>query len=263
MATDHRHAFSGPGPWVSAEGVGYAVGGTHLVRDISLGLDPGSVVALVGPNGAGKSTFLALVSGDLEATTGAITVGGRAPRDWRAADIARHRAVMSQRQEASFAFTVEELVTMGRIPQRASDRDAEIVERSMADGDVLHLRQRETTTLSGGELARAGFARALAQTTELVLLDEPTAALDLRHQERVMQVSGELAREGHCVVVVLHDLNLAARHADRVAMFSRGALVADGAPVDVLTAERIEEVYGQPVQLLEHPVTGGPLVVPV
>ncbi|RMI43432.1 heme ABC transporter ATP-binding protein [Streptomyces triticirhizae] len=251
------------GPWVVAEGVGFSVNGATLLRDVDLTLGPGSVVALVGPNGAGKSTLLGLVAGDHAPTAGRLLVGGLPPTAWRANALARNRSVMAQQHTAAFAFSVRELVTMGRIPHPPSPDDPGIVERALADADVAGLAERDTTTLSGGELARTAFARALAQTTPLVLLDEPTAALDLRHQEAVMRVATERAAEGACVVVVLHDLNLAARYADRVAMFADGRLVADGTPDEVLTEERIAEVYGQTVRVLRHPVSDQPLVVPV
>ena len=126
-----------------------------------------------------------------------------------------------------------------------------------------HLEGRDVTTLSGGELARTVFARTLAQQAGIVLLDEPTAPLDLRHQEGLLRRARTLADEGRCVLVVLHDLSLAARWCDRVAVFSAGELTALGAPDEVLTAARIEEVYGQEVVVIPHPATGRPLVVPV
>ena len=250
-------------PWVVAEGVGFTVGGATLLRDVDLALGPCAVVALVGPNGAGKSTLLGLIAGDHAPTTGRLLVGGRPPVAWKATALARERSVMAQQHTAAFAFSVRELVAMGRIPHPPSPDDPAIVARALADADVGWLAERDTTTLSGGELARTAFARTLAQTTPLVLLDEPTAALDLRHQEAVMRTASTLAAHGACVLVVLHDLNLAARYADRVAMFADGRLVADGTPDEVLTEERIAEVYGQTVRVLRHPVSDQPLVVPV
>ncbi|MFE5338718.1 heme ABC transporter ATP-binding protein [Isoptericola sp. NPDC056578] len=250
-------------PVVQAQGVGFRVGEHTLLDDVSLELHGGSVVALVGPNGAGKSTMLGLVSGDRTPTSGRLLVAGRAPQDWRAADLARERSVMVQQHDVRFSFSVREIVAMGRIPHRASDRDEPVVDAALTDADLEPLAGRDATTLSGGELARTVFARVLAQETPLVLLDEPTAALDLRHQEAVMRTSRRLADAGACVVVVLHDLTLAARYADRVAVFHGGRLVADGDPRAVITEERVAEVYGQKVCVLDHPVSGLPLVVPV
>ncbi|WP_167132070.1 heme ABC transporter ATP-binding protein [Paramicrobacterium chengjingii] len=261
-ATATDASFRPGAPWVTAHGVGYSIGASTLLHDVSLALEPGSLVALVGPNGAGKSTLLNLISGDLLPTEGELEVGDRAPRAWRAKDIARRRSVMGQQHEATFAFTVDELVAMGRIPHEASDDDELITAGSMRSAEVDHLADRDTMTLSGGELSRTVFARVLAQTAKLVLLDEPTAALDLKHQESVIRTAARLADDGCCVLVVLHDLNLAARYASRVAMFSRGTLVADGPPDDVLTSERIEAVYGQRVVVMRHPHTARPLIVP-
>lgn len=255
--------FDDTQPWVHAREVGYRIGEHHLLRRADLDLRPGSVVALVGPNGAGKSTLLGLIAGDLVPTSGTLLVGGRSPEEWKAADLARHRSVMVQQHQVRFAFSVSEIVQMGRIPHAPSPRDDSIVERALRAADLEHLSERDMTTLSGGELARTVYARVLAQTTPLMLLDEPTAALDLRHQEAVMRTASEVASAGGCVLVVLHDLNLAARYAHRIAMFDRGVLVADGTPRDVLTAERIGAVYGQEVRVLRHPVSGSPLVVPV
>ncbi|MGO1769869.1 MAG: heme ABC transporter ATP-binding protein [Microbacterium sp.] len=238
-------------------------GGRLLLDGVTFRARAGEVVALVGPNGAGKSTLLRVLAGDIEPDSGEATVGGRRPSRWKARELARKRAVMSQDHAIAFSFTVREVVEMGRVPHDRRDDDAAIIERALRDGDVLALQERDATTLSGGELSRTVFGRVLAQETPVVLLDEPTAALDLRHQEQVMRVSRGLADAGCCVVVVLHDLNLAARYADRVAMFGEGALVADGSPRDVLTAERIREVYRQEVRILAHPTTGAPLVVSV
>ena len=131
----------------------------------------------------------------------------------------------------------------------------------LAAGDVTHLAPRDVQTLSGGEASRTAFARVLAQTTPVVFLDEPTAALDLQHQEAVLRIARGLADEGACVIVVLHDLNLAAGYADRIVMLHRGRIAADGSPRAVLTRETIEHVYAQPVLVLEHPTRGVPLVV--
>jgi len=248
---------------VVVDGVSVLVDGRALLDDVSLRARPGEVVALVGPNGAGKSTLLRVLSGDLVPDAGHAAIYDRSPRAWKAKELARRRAVMAQDHAVAFSFTVREVVEMGRVPYDRSDEDDAIVESALRDGDVAELAERDATTLSGGELSRTVFGRVLAQRTGVVLLDEPTAALDLRHQEQSMGIAAKLAREGCCVVVVLHDLNLAARYAHRVAMFSRGRLVADGTPAQVLTAERIRDVYGQEVRVLEHPTTASPLVVPV
>ncbi|MCP3424550.1 heme ABC transporter ATP-binding protein [Rothia sp. AR01] len=248
---------------IRAASVSYVVGGRALVDDVAFDLPGGTLTALVGPNGAGKSTMLGLLSGDLEASAGTVHLGDRPVAEWKVKDLARQRGVMLQQQAAHFGFSVEETVEMGRLPHDVDPgRDREIVESALRGSDLAALRRRDVTTLSGGEGARTAYARVVAQTTPVVLLDEPTAALDLRAQEALLRSARAKADEGAAVVVVLHDLNQAARYADRVLMFSGGRLVADGPPPEVLTPPRIEEVYGQRVHLMEHPETGAPVLVP-
>lgn len=151
---------------------------------------------------------------------------------------------------------------MGRLPHPADAlRDAALVEQSLGQAEMHALRQREVQTLSGGEAARATFARVLTQDTPLLLLDEPTAALDLRHQERTLRAVRGLADAGACVIVVVHDLNLAAGYADRIVLLEQGRVAADGTPDEVLTREHIERVYQQPVLVMRHPQRDVPLVV--
>lgn len=164
----------------------------------------------------------------------------------------------------SFPFLVSEVVAMGRSPWARTVEgrdDVTAVRQAMDASDVSHLAARRYTALSGGEKARVSLARVLAQRTPVVFLDEPTASLDLRHQEDVMRIARALADEGRAVVVVLHDLTLAGAYADRMALISAGRLEAIGTPAEALTEERVERVYGLPVQL--HLVAGRPVVVPV
>lgn len=248
---------------LAARGVGYQASGRDLVAQVDLVLEPGTVTALVGPNGAGKSTLLGLLCGDLEPAAGTVRLAGREISAWRPRELALRRSMMLQQQAAHFSFSVEEAVSMGRVPHRADPpEDARIVAENLAESDLARLRDRDVTTLSGGESARVAFARTVTQATSVILLDEPTAALDLRAQEEMLRAARRRRDRGACVVAVLHDLNQASRYADRVIMLARGRVVADGAPARVLTAERIQEVYGQPVHLLAHPDTGVPVVVP-
>lgn len=248
---------------VTAESVTYRVGSKALVTDVSLALEAGTLTALVGPNGAGKSTMLALLAGDYEPSEGEIRIGDRAAAQWPARSLAKQRAVMLQQHSAHFGFSVSELVAMGRLPHDlGEERDRHIVEQALEESDLLALRRRDITTLSGGESARAAFARTAAQTTPVIYLDEPTAALDLRHQEVLLRATRRRRDEGAAVVVVLHDLNLAARYADRVLVFSKSRLAADGTPAEVFTPERVAEIYGQRVHLLRHPESGAPVLVP-
>lgn len=241
------------------------LGGTPVVDGVDLAVDHGEVVALVGPNGAGKSTLLAALAGDADLAAGDVRIGGRTLGEWRQRDLARSRAVLLQEQQVAFGFTVEEVVEMGRAPWRGHPDDLAgdaVVRRALADADVAHLADRTFASCSGGERSRTSFARVLAQATGVLLLDEPTAALDLGHAETVLGLARRTADAGGAVVVVLHDLSLAAAWADRVVLLDGGRVVADGAPADVLTAERLSAVYGHPVEVLDHPATGDLLVVP-
>ncbi|GAA0519095.1 hemin import ATP-binding protein HmuV [Paractinoplanes deccanensis] len=247
-----------------ASGVEVTLGGRKVVDGVDLHADPGEVVALVGPNGAGKSTLLAALAGDLP-TPGRIEIAGRELRSYKKADLARERAVLPQRSALSFPFTAGEVVRMGRAPwagRPEAAEDDEAVAEAMRRTEVTGFAARPFQALSGGEQARVALARVLAQRTPLLLLDEPTAALDLRHQELVLMVARERAGAGAAVVVVLHDLGLAAAYADRVSVLAAGRVRAEGRPAEVFTEELLTEVYQHDVEVLPHPRTGTPLVVP-
>ncbi|WP_343650877.1 heme ABC transporter ATP-binding protein [Stenotrophomonas sp.] len=234
----------------------------EILHGITLDFAPGTVTALVGPNGAGKSTLLAVAAGDLRADVGDVALNGRALHAYKAGPLARERAVMPQEHGVRFAFSVEEVVAMGRLPHPPDPAvDDARVEASIDAAELQALRLREVQQLSGGESARTTFARVLAQDTPLLLLDEPTAALDLRHQERTLRSVRACAEAGACVIVVLHDLNLAAGYADRIVLLEQGRVAADGTPLQVLTEDNLQRVYQQDVVVLEHPRRGVPLVV--
>ena len=249
---------------ISATGVSLAIDGAAILKNVSIDIVAGEVLALVGPNGAGKSTLLSVLSGDARADSGDVTVGGRDIRSYKALELARNRSVLTQENQVSFPFTVAEVVTMGRSPWERTplrDDDDVAIAAAIQAPDVAHLTTRRYTSLSGGEKARVSLARVLAQRTPTVFLDEPTAALDLKHQEDVMATARSLAADGVAVVVVLHDLSLAAAYADRIALIARGSLRAVGAPAEVLTAAIVSEVYGLEVEIREQ--GGRPVVLPV
>ncbi len=249
-----------------ARAVSLSRGGRTVLEDIDIDVVAGRILALVGPNGAGKSTLLAALSGELQPDSGTVELDGEPLSHWTPTDMARRRAVLPQNHTVGFPFTVREVVTMGRAPWARTlrqDADEQAVAEALAATDVVHLAERPFPALSGGERARAALARVLAQDTETVLLDEPTAALDLGHQEEVLRLATERARRGAAVVVVLHDLGLAAAYADRVAVLHAGRLAALGSPREVLTTELLTEVYRHPVEVIDHPATGAQLVLPV
>jgi len=250
---------------LSARDVAVSYGPTVVLAGVSFEVRTGEVVALVGPNGAGKSTLLSVVSGDLDAGSGTVSVNGADVSEWSPIELAIRRGVLTQRSDVSFPFTVEQIVRMGREPWRATDReddDDAVVEWAVRATDVEALIRREFPSLSGGEQSRAALARVLAQQPGLLLLDEPTASLDIAHQEQVLGIARERAASGDAVVVVLHDLGLAAAYADRVVVLHGGGVVADGPPAEVMTGELLSAVYGCAIETLRHPETGSLLVVP-
>ena len=249
---------------LQARGVGVTLGGARILDEVDLAVGAGEMVALVGPNGAGKSTLLAVLSGDIAPARGTVTLDDVPLAKHSARALARRRAVLLQHQGLAFGFRVEEVVRMGRSPWHRTDReddDDRVVAESLARADVADLSHRHFPTLSGGEQGRTSFARVLAQETPILLLDEPTAALDIRHQEALLTVGREAARGGASVVVVLHDLSLAAAYADRVCVLSHGRVRADGPPAGVLTSELLSEVYDYPIDVIEH--AGSLVVIPV
>ncbi|MFH9731021.1 heme ABC transporter ATP-binding protein [Streptomyces sp. NPDC017260] len=248
-----------------ADGLRVRLGGRPVLDGVGVTARAGEVLALVGPNGAGKSTLLGVLAADVPATEGAVRVHGRPVAEWSAPELALRRAVLPQSASLSFPFPVEEVVRMGRAPWAGTgleDEDDAAVVEAMARTEVAGFAGRPFSALSGGERARVALARVLAQRTPLLLLDEPTAALDLRHQELVLRLCRERARAGDAVVVVLHDLSLAAAYADRVAILRAGRVAADGPPAEVLSEGLLSEVYDQSVEVLPHPRTGAVLVVP-
>lgn len=249
---------------VSLTQVSVKRGDRQIVNDVSLAVHPGEVLALVGPNGAGKSSILSTLSGDLTPQQGHAMLLDRPTSSYRPLQQARLRSMLLQANQVSFPFTVRQVVEMGRSPwagQPEEERDDEAVAWAIESVEIGHLTTRRFNELSGGEKARVSLARVLAQETPIVLLDEPTAALDLHHQERVMALVKRLGKEGKAVVVVVHDLSLAAAYADRVALIVDGRLVAFGTPADVITPERISDAYRVAVDVLVDGA-GRQIVVP-
>ncbi|MDN4475836.1 heme ABC transporter ATP-binding protein [Demequina sp. SYSU T00192] len=250
---------------IHARDVTVRAGDAALVDSVTLDVRHGELLALVGPNGAGKSTLLSALSGERSLAGGLVELDGRPLSAWQPGPLARERAVLTQDNQVAFPFTVAEVVAMGRAPWRGrpeSDEDDAVIAESLARADVAHLAGRAFPSLSGGERARVSLARVLAQRTRIVMLDEPTAALDIRHQEEVFALARELARAGAAVVVVVHDLSLAAAYADRIAVLDRARLAGMGSPREVLVPELLERVYGLGVRVIEDPDTGLPVVLP-
>ncbi|MGI5374944.1 heme ABC transporter ATP-binding protein [Streptomyces sp. CA-251387] len=239
------------------------LGPREVLHGVDLTVRAGEVLALVGPNGAGKSTLLSALAADLPAAAGVVRIHGRPATDWSPAELALRRAVLPQSATLSFPFAVADVVRMGRAPHVSSPAEDDLaVAEAMAATEVTAFAVRPFSALSGGERARVALARVLAQRAPLLLLDEPTAALDLRHQELVLRVCRERARAGDAVVVVLHDLGLAAAYAHRVALLCAGRVAAGGPPAEVFEERLLSDVYQQPVEVFPHPRTGAVLITP-
>ena len=222
------------------------------VQGVDLQLDPGELVAVVGPNGSGKSTLLHALVGSRPLSGGSVRLCDRPIETWSPRELARTVAVVLQREETLFPLRVGETVGLGRYPHlgplaAAGERDHAVVEAAMRQADVLNLASRRTDTLSGGEWQRVRIARALAQEPRLLLLDEPTAALDVRHEMEVLELVRRLADQGLAALLVTHHLNLAARYADRMVLLNRGQLAGVGRPATVLTPPRLQQVFEWPV----------------
>ncbi|HUR77665.1 MAG TPA: heme ABC transporter ATP-binding protein [Acidimicrobiales bacterium] len=240
-------------------------GDADVLRCVTVEVKAGGLVALVGPNGAGKSTLLSVLAGELDPDQGRAEIDARAVGSWNTVDLARTRAVLPQHVTVAFPFTVTEVVRMGRAPyHRCAEaaQDDAVVAAALREMAIDHLADRRHQSLSGGEQARVAVARVFAQTTPLLLLDEPTAALDVRFQELVLRAVRRRVRDGATAIVVVHDLALAAAYASRVVVLSHGAVVGDGAPHDVLTSRLLSDVYEHPIDVSVHPRSGEPLILP-
>jgi iron complex transport system ATP-binding protein len=239
-----------------------------ILEDLCLEARPGEVLALIGPNGVGKSTLLRAMARLLLPSKGQICLAeadlwAQSPRD-----VARQLALAPQGNGVDWAITVREMVSLGRAPHRGwllpmSASDRRVIERVIKQAGLTELQDRPMTELSGGEQRRVILARVLAQEPGVLLLDEPTSHLDLKFQSEILNLVQKLAHEdGLTVVASLHDLNLAALYADRLALLSGKRLVSVGLPDEVLTSERISQVYGVPVVITQHPLYSTPMVTP-
>ncbi len=262
--------MSSPGARVVLEvhDVACAYDAMPALDGVTVDVDAGEMLGVVGPNGSGKTTLLRVLDALLRPTRGAVRLDGADLAAVSRKAVAKVIGVVPQASAPGFGFTTLEIVTMGRAPhlhplapEGADDEAA--VRQAMERTDTWQLRHRPIDTLSGGERQRVLLARALAQTPRVLLLDEPTAHLDLKYQLEMMALVHALARDGLAVVAAVHDLNLAAQFCDRLVMLNRGRIAAVGSPAEVLTAAALLAVYGTEVVVEHHPATGRPHIVPL
>ncbi len=250
---------------IRAEGVSLSLGGTRILEDVSFEVGAGEFVALVGPNGAGKTSALRTVNGVLTPDSGRVVVDGESVANLSARETARRVATVPQDTSLAFDFPVREVVAMGRSAhrgrfERTTDEDRAAVERALERAEVADLADRSVGTVSGGERQRVLLARALAQETPVLLLDEPTASLDINHQVRTLSLVRSLAGEGRTALAAIHDLDLAARFCDALVVLAGGRVLAAGPPGEVLTEEIVERAFGARAAIRDNPVTGTPAV---
>ena len=252
---------------LSLTNVSAGYGRRHVLQDVTWSVAPGEFVGLIGPNGCGKTTLLRVLSGVLPMTAGEVRVRGTQLREIDRRQLARTMACLLQDLSLDLAFTVREVVLMGRSPHlprfgSETPRDFQLAQQAMERADVSHLADRLVTELSGGERQRVLIAMCLAQEPQLLLLDEPTSHLDIGHQLSLLDLIAKLNREtGVTIVAVFHDLNLAAEYCRRLLVLERGRVAALGTPEEVLTADTIQRVYGVTVRVQRNPLSGRPHVV--
>jgi iron complex transport system ATP-binding protein len=253
---------------LQAQGLSVAYDATLVLDRLDLAVPRAQITAIVGANGSGKSTLLRALARLLRPHDGTVLLDGRAIRALPSRDVARRLGVLPQSPLAPEGLTVEDLVTRGRYPHQGlfrqwSRQDEAAVEEALAATATAELRDRPVDELSGGQRQRAWIAMALAQQTELLLLDEPTTFLDLAHQMEVLDLlDGLVAERGRTVVMVLHDLNQACRYADTLVALHEGRVHAAGAPGEIVDASFVHEVFGLDAYVLDDPVTGTPLCLP-
>ena len=252
-------------PMIAVRDLVVSRGGERVLDRVSLSVDRGELVGLVGPNGAGKTTLIATVNGTLGIDGGAVELAGADRRELSQREVARRVATVPQETNTAFEFPVESVVEMGRTAYvsrfgTTTEADREAIRRAMDRAEVTEFADRSVTTLSGGERQRVLFARALAAETPGLLLDEPTASLDINHQIRTLELVREAVDDGKAALAAIHDLNLAARVCDRLVLLAGGAIRASGTPREVLSDDALAEAFGVRAAVNDDPAVGSPMV---
>ncbi|MFJ7266408.1 ABC transporter ATP-binding protein [Streptomyces sp. NPDC099050] len=255
-------------PRLAAKGVTVGYGDRTVIDSLDVSIPEGVVTTIIGPNGCGKSTLLRTLSRLLKPTSGSVVLDGEDIARLRTRDVAKKLGLLPQAPVAPEGLTVADLVARGRHPHQSwlrqwSSDDASVVERALAMTGVADLADRPVDALSGGQRQRVWISMTLAQGTDLLLLDEPTTYLDLAHAVDVLDLVDDLHESGCTVVMVLHDLNLAARYSDNLIVMKAGSVLAQGHPREVLSAELLQEAFGLRAMVIDDPVGDRPLVVPI
>jgi iron complex transport system ATP-binding protein len=253
---------------ITAQSLSLAYDKQTIVHELNLSIEAGTITALIGPNGCGKSTLLRGLSRLLMPTKGAVHLEGQDIHRMKAKELAQKLGILPQSPIAPEGLTVYELVAQGRYPhqswfQQWSKEDEALVQEALRITNLAMFAERPVDTLSGGQRQRAWIAMALAQETATLLLDEPTTYLDLAYQLDVLDLLADLNEQGRTIVMVLHDLNQAARYADRLIALRGGQIVAQGSAEEVMTPETLKQVFGLNAQIIQDPITGTPMAVPM
>ena len=248
--------------------VSYPRAARNAVDGVSFVAAPGKLTALAGPNGSGKSSIVRALLDRADVARGSVALAGTDVRSLSLPELARRVAVVPQREDATFPTRVREYVALGRYPhlglwRSASSADDSAVNDALEQAGVSALSARDTDALSGGEWQRVRIARALAQKTAALVLDEPTTFLDVAHEMAIFELLSSLARSGLAVLLVSHQLNLVARFADTIVLLDEGKIATSGTPRDVMKADRLESIYGWPVVITHDPAVGAPALVPL
>lgn len=254
---------------ISIRNLDYTAGSNHILKNINISFEQGEFIGIIGPNGSGKTTLLRHISAWLKPEKNAVLINERDVLSFSEKELAREMALVAQSSQIEFEFTAMDVVLMGRSPyisrfQDESRRDLGIARNAMEVTHTWHLKDRTANSLSGGELQRVMIARALAQDTSILLMDEPISHLDIHHQIEILDlVKGLQIEKGLTVVAVLHDLNLAAQYCDELILLHNGEICCSGSAQEVLTQENIYRVYGINVYVMKNPINGFPLIIPI
>jgi iron complex transport system ATP-binding protein len=253
---------------LAARGVSVGYGARSVIDGLDVVIPPGVITTIIGPNGCGKSTLLRTLSRLLRPTSGTVVLDGEDIAALKTRDVAKKLGLLPQAPVAPEGLTVSDLVARGRHPHQSwlrqwSSDDADVVRQALAMTGVSDLADRPVDSLSGGQRQRVWISMTLAQGTDLLLLDEPTTYLDLAHAVDVLDLVDDLHESGRTVVMVLHDLNLATRYSDNLVVMREGAILAQGHPREVITADLLHEAFGLRAKVIDDPVGDRPLVVPI